>query len=338
MGKNRLTQAAFTSTDDASQSYTIAYGYDYTNHRISRTLIKGSYTDTRGYLYYGNQLIEETKNGSTLAMYGWDQQGLISRTDANGNSLFYLWDGLGNCIGIIDQNGRLAQSYEYSAYGENLSGKDAVNAFRFVGRFGGMQNDDTGLTYFWNRWYDSQAGRWMCEDPIRQSGGVNLYLYSVNKPVNLVDVSGLILSQDQVANIIFNEIRSLYGAGINRAYENIANTIINGDIKWGVNRMRHAHTQPSEASPQESEQGIWDQIKDIVDKVFDYRCYPANPKTETDPTSGSIFFQMLETNSSEEFNGRPLSTQDGPFDNSFPRDDAHPNRDLPAHGNYVDTY
>jgi RHS repeat-associated protein len=189
-GKNRLTQAAFTSTDDASQSYTIAYGYDYTNHRISRTLTKGSYTDTRGYLYYGNQLIEETKNGSTLAMYGWDQQGLISRTDANGNSLFYLWDGLGNCIGIIDQNGRLAQSYEYSAYGECLSGKDAVNAFRFVGRYGGMQDDETGLTYFVNRWYDSQAGRWISEDPIRWDAGTNHFEYVKNNPTMGIDWDG----------------------------------------------------------------------------------------------------------------------------------------------------
>jgi YD repeat-containing protein len=120
-------------------------------------LTQNGTTETRGYLYYGNQLIEETKNGSTLAMYGWDQQGLISRTDANGNSIFYLWDGLGNCIGIIDQDGRLAQSYEYSAFGECLSGKDAVNAFRYVGRYGGMQDDETGLTYFW-RLFSQSSG------------------------------------------------------------------------------------------------------------------------------------------------------------------------------------
>jgi RHS repeat-associated protein len=123
-------------------------------------------------------------------MYGWDQQGLISRTDANENSLFYLWDGLGNCIGIIDQTGRLAQSYEYSAYGECLSGKDAVNAFRFVGRYGGMQDDETGLTYFTNRWYDSKAGRWMSEDPIRQGRGLNLYAYVLNNPSRFTDING----------------------------------------------------------------------------------------------------------------------------------------------------
>jgi len=129
-------------------------------------------------------------------MYGWDQQGLISRTDANGNSIFYLWDGLGNCIGIIDQDGRLAQSYEYSAFGECLSGKDAVNAFRYVGRYGGMQDDETGLTYFWNRWYDSKAGRWMSEDPIRQDGGLNLYQYVGNGPSSNLDLTGLLTLSD----------------------------------------------------------------------------------------------------------------------------------------------
>ncbi len=141
----------------------IAYNYDYNNHRVSRVG-----TDTRSYLYYGNEVLEETRNGSRLALNGYDGQGLISRTDPQGRSLFYLWDGLGSCIGIIDQNGKILQNYEYSAYGENLSGKDAVNAFRYVGRYGGQQDDDTGLTYFWNRWYDSRAGRWVSEDLVRQ--------------------------------------------------------------------------------------------------------------------------------------------------------------------------
>ncbi len=54
-----------------------------------------------------------------------------------------------------------------------------------------MKVEDTGLTYFWNRWYDSKAGRWMSEDPVRQKGGVNYYEYSGNKPIEASDYNGL---------------------------------------------------------------------------------------------------------------------------------------------------
>ena len=307
-GKNRLTQAAFTSTDDASQSYTIAYGYDYTNHRVSRTLTKNGTTETRGYLYYGNQLIEETKNGSTLAMYGWDQQGLISRTDANGNSLFYLWDGLGNCIGIIDQDGRLAQSYEYSAFGECLSGKDAVNAYRFVGRFGGMQDDETGLTYFWNRWYDSKTGRWMSEDPVRQGGGVNLYGYAMNCPATLLDKNGLELSFDEATNILYNEMGSYSGDGIETAYWHIASALWNGDEKYGD--KKRPKTAPTTA-PNLGSKGEKDVWQAMYGKVAE-----AKSSRFGDACKGPFHFGfgIMEIASQ---NGDPVVSRDGPFYNSY---------------------
>jgi RHS repeat-associated protein len=107
--------------------------------------------------------------------------------------LFYLKDALGSVMAIVDGRGAVVQSYEYSAYGESLSGKDAVNAFRFVGGAGGYTDDATGLVQFWNRWYDPQVGKWVSEDPIRQAGGVNLYGYVGNGPADHVDINGLFL-------------------------------------------------------------------------------------------------------------------------------------------------
>lgn len=121
-------------------------------------------------------------------------QSLVSRIDANGRSLFYLADGLGSTMALLDPRGELVQSYEYSAFGECLSGKDAVNAFRFVGGFGGQTDDATGLVYFWNRWYDPQVGRFISEDLIRQDGGTNLYSYAENRPTLLIDETGLCAS------------------------------------------------------------------------------------------------------------------------------------------------
>ena len=85
-------------------------------------------------------------------------------------------------------------------YGEAYNtAADSVNGLRFVGRYGGYTDDDVKLTYFrspelvegWHRWYDSADGRWVSRDPIGEKGGVNLYSYVSQNPVNMKDVLGL---------------------------------------------------------------------------------------------------------------------------------------------------
>jgi len=44
--------------------------------------------------------------------------------------------------------------------------------------------------YYRARYYDPSAGRFASEDPIRWDGGINLYEYSRNKPVQLRDPLG----------------------------------------------------------------------------------------------------------------------------------------------------
>ena len=43
-----------------------------------------------------------------------------------------------------------------------------------------------------NRYYDPDSGRYITADPIGLTGGVNLFLYTSNDPVNFVDPEGLI--------------------------------------------------------------------------------------------------------------------------------------------------
>src|SRR5580704_1431222 len=55
----------------------------------------------------------------------------------------------------------------------------------------GLYDTDTGLVRFGARDYDASVGRWTSKDPIRFKGGMNLYGYVVNDPVNRCDASGL---------------------------------------------------------------------------------------------------------------------------------------------------
>ena len=46
-------------------------------------------------------------------------------------------------------------------------------------------------SYYGARYYDPSSGRFLREDPVRFTGGVNFYLYARNNPTNLVDPRGL---------------------------------------------------------------------------------------------------------------------------------------------------
>ena len=42
----------------------------------------------------------------------------------------------------------------------------------------------------WNRWYEPKLGRFISRDPIGFEGGINLYGYAENSPVNFIDPDG----------------------------------------------------------------------------------------------------------------------------------------------------
>jgi RHS repeat-associated protein len=58
-------------------------------------------------------------------------------------------------------------------------------------RLAGQQYDQGSRLYYMRaRYYDPQLGRFLSEDPIGISGGINLYAYAGNDPVNHYDPSG----------------------------------------------------------------------------------------------------------------------------------------------------
>jgi len=51
---------------------------------------------------------------------------------------------------------------------------------------------ELGLYLLGQRWYDSEVGRFISRDSISYAGGINLYVYVNNGPINLIDPYGTI--------------------------------------------------------------------------------------------------------------------------------------------------
>ena len=67
--------------------------------------------------------------------------------------------------------------------------------------------------YYGYRYYDPVTGRWPSRDPIEEKGGVNLYGFVGNNPVNLFDPFGLKSWKDQDPLNIAIRGAQLFGQG-----------------------------------------------------------------------------------------------------------------------------
>jgi RHS repeat-associated protein len=67
----------------------------------------------------------------------------------------------------------------------------SCSAFGTIGLRGSAGRRNPQASYYRARYYDPNAGRFLNEDPITFSGGIDFYPYTHNNPVNLFDPSGM---------------------------------------------------------------------------------------------------------------------------------------------------
>ncbi|MCG8462174.1 MAG: RHS repeat-associated core domain-containing protein, partial [Holophagales bacterium] len=98
-------------------------------------------------------------------------------------------DHLGSPRLVVDvATGTIAQRLHYDEFGRtNL---DTNPGFQPFGSAGGLYDPQTGLARFGARDYDPEVGRWTAPDPAGFAGGLNLYGYAYQNPVNFLDLEG----------------------------------------------------------------------------------------------------------------------------------------------------
>jgi RHS repeat-associated protein len=161
-----------------------SFAYDASGKRTSRT-VNGVATT---YLYDGANVVQEQVGGSASAnMLNGELDEVLVRTDSSG-ALSPIGDGLGSTIALTNATGALQTEYSYEPFGKaTATGGASSNPMKYTGR----EDDGTGLYYYRARYYNPTLQRFISEDPIGFSGGVNFYTYVENDPVNGVDPYGL---------------------------------------------------------------------------------------------------------------------------------------------------
>jgi RHS repeat-associated protein len=209
---NRLSSLQTAPDLPASLHQRIAMAYDHLGRRVEKTLwtwdeAAGEFRlqQQRRFVYDGWRLLAECNETNGLVrsyLWGADVSGsrdgaggiggLVGMIDHEaGRAFFYAIDGSGHVRALVDAaDGSLAAVYDYDPFGNLLRASGPMagkNPFRFSTKY---QDDETGWLYFGERYYAPSVGRWLSRDPIGESGGLNLYGYAKNDPVNAIDPIG----------------------------------------------------------------------------------------------------------------------------------------------------
>jgi RHS repeat-associated protein len=118
---------------------------------------------TQHYVWSGGSMVYEYESlyptNGTVYVYGIN---LISSRDSGGNEKFYLYNGRGDVVQLVDNTGTVIKEYSYDAFGnEKNPDPNDTNYFRYCGEY---YDWETGTYYLRARYYNPVIGRFLNED------------------------------------------------------------------------------------------------------------------------------------------------------------------------------
>jgi RHS repeat-associated protein len=185
--ENRLTSASGAGN-------TASYTFDGRGRRKSKTVngttsISITDADNREVLEY---------DGSSGAILNWYVYGLgandvLNRMEVGAATrTTFVPDLLGSIVATMDSGTATLSKVGYLPYGSG-----SVSApFGYTGQR--VDNESGGLYYYRARHYSPVLGRFLQPDPIGNAGGINLYVYVGNDPLNQTDSLGLAPDQSSM--------------------------------------------------------------------------------------------------------------------------------------------
>jgi RHS repeat-associated protein len=172
------------------------FSYDALGRRVKivEKSSGGTVTETRHFVWDGIEIAEQ-RDASKALVKRYYPDGYANGTLAIPNDdekFLYLTDHLGSVRGVYSYDEQSMSFYQnFDAYGRvtTVPGLDYGPAdFGYTGHY---FHAPSGLTLAPFRAYDPTLGRWISRDPLNEQGGINLYRYVSNRPVDLFDPCGL---------------------------------------------------------------------------------------------------------------------------------------------------
>jgi len=202
-------------TQKAGGTDEVNYIYDVEDRLVMVEAGQGSVIASYYYDPFGRRLWKEVDGQRTCFLYS--DEGLIGEYDATGaeqktygyapnsqwgtDPLFqkigetYYWyrnDHQGTPQKIIGTNGLVVWAATYDSFGNcQVDIEGITNNLRFAGQY---YDQETGLHYNLNRYYDPTTGRYLRTDPF--GDGLNLYAYCFANPLRWIDPTGLCAASD----------------------------------------------------------------------------------------------------------------------------------------------
>jgi RHS repeat-associated protein len=156
--------------------------------RLYETTASGA---TTRFLYDGLQAIAEYNTAGVLQRRyvpgaGLDEHLVWYEGSGTSDRRWMVQDERGSVVAVSDGTGAVLSINSYDEYGQPASGN--IGAFGYTGQ---MYLSAAGLYHYRMRAYSPALGRFLQTDPIGMAGGMNLYAYVGNDPINWLDPLGL---------------------------------------------------------------------------------------------------------------------------------------------------
>lgn len=145
-------------------------------------------------MWCGSQICQK-RSGATVVRSYFDEG-----VQEDASRYAYTADHLGSVRELVGADGTtIASRLVFSPFGKLTSEEGSVHSE--FGHTGHYYDRSTDLTLSLYRGYDPALGRWLSADPLGLDGGLNLYGYIDNDPVNDVDALGLAPTREELTNL-----------------------------------------------------------------------------------------------------------------------------------------